>query len=219
MGKKSFIIYQNWARLIQNLDDEKAGILIKAVCAYFNGEDVTIEDDVINAIYTMIVEKIAEDAEKYEKVSKKRREAIEKRWKGTKEYKSIQMNTNVSSSIQKNYDTDTDTDTDTDNNNINNRGINAPPVRKFIPPTIEEVRAYCKERQNKVDPDAFINFYESKGWMIGKNKMKDWKAAVRTWEKNEKIQPITQKKPAAGFHNFEERKIDCNDLMKRFVRN
>lgn len=54
----------------------------------------------------------------------------------------------------------------------------------FNKPTAKEVAAYCIERNNKVDPDTFINFYESKGWMIGKNKMKCWKSAVRTWEKN-----------------------------------
>lgn len=57
---------------------------------------------------------------------------------------------------------------------------------KFIPPTLEEVTEYCSVRNNTVNPQAFIDFYESKGWMIGKNKMKDWKAAVRTWERKEK---------------------------------
>jgi hypothetical protein len=57
------------------------------------------------------------------------------------------------------------------------------PEKKFTPPTLEEVSAYCKERNNKVDAEKFVNFYESKGWMIGKNKMKSWNAAVRTWEK------------------------------------
>lgn len=55
--------------------------------------------------------------------------------------------------------------------------------KRFIPPSLEEVTAYCKERNNSVNPESFIDFYESKGWCIGKNKMKDWKAAVRTWEK------------------------------------
>jgi hypothetical protein len=53
----------------------------------------------------------------------------------------------------------------------------------FKKPTFEEVKAYCEERNNGLDAEGFINFYESKGWMIGKNKMKDWKAAIRTWEK------------------------------------
>ena len=59
---------------------------------------------------------------------------------------------------------------------INNRG--------FVKPTVEDVRAYCTERNNNVDAESFVDFYESKGWMVGKNKMKDWKAAVRTWERS-----------------------------------
>jgi len=55
--------------------------------------------------------------------------------------------------------------------------------KKFIKPTIQEIRSYCQERKNMVDSETFFNFYESKGWLIGKNLMKDWKAAVRTWEK------------------------------------
>lgn len=56
--------------------------------------------------------------------------------------------------------------------------------RNFLPPTLPEVQAYCTERGNKVDARQFIDFYTAKGWMLGKNKMKDWKAAVRTWERN-----------------------------------
>ena len=55
-------------------------------------------------------------------------------------------------------------------------------IRGFTPPSIDEVSAYCAERNNGIDPQHFVDFYEAKGWMVGKNKMKDWKAAVRTWE-------------------------------------
>lgn len=55
--------------------------------------------------------------------------------------------------------------------------------KRFTPPTLDEVRAYCKERKNNVDPDRFFNYYTSNGWKVGKNPMKDWKAAVRTWER------------------------------------
>ena len=55
----------------------------------------------------------------------------------------------------------------------------------FHPPTLSEIQDYCRERNNSVDPERFYNFYQSKGWMVGKNKMKDWKAAVRTWERSE----------------------------------
>ena len=58
-------------------------------------------------------------------------------------------------------------------------------AKRFIPPTVDEVAAYCQERGNGLDPEAFVDFYASKGWMVGKNPMKDWKAAVRTWERSE----------------------------------
>ncbi len=53
--------------------------------------------------------------------------------------------------------------------------------RTFTPPTIKEIQEYCDSTTYKIDPDKFIDFYTSKGWMVGKNKMKDWKAAVRNW--------------------------------------
>lgn len=58
-------------------------------------------------------------------------------------------------------------------------------AKRFIPPTVDEVAAYCQERGNGLDPETFVDFYASKGWMVGKNPMKDWKAAVRTWERSE----------------------------------
>ena len=58
---------------------------------------------------------------------------------------------------------------------------------------MEEVLEYCSERNNNIDAESFINFYESKDWKIGKNKMKDWKAAVRTWEKRKQNKPTMSK--------------------------
>ncbi len=54
----------------------------------------------------------------------------------------------------------------------------------FVKPSIKEVRAYCLDRKNTVDPQRFLDHYESNGWRVGRNAMKSWKAAVRTWEKN-----------------------------------
>lgn len=74
------------------------------------------------------------------------------------------------------------------NTSINNTSTNKKEIYKerFKKPTLEEVNAYCLERQNGIDASSFIDFYESKGWKVGKTPMKDWKAAVRTWERNTK---------------------------------
>lgn len=65
--------------------------------------------------------------------------------------------------------------------------------KRFVPPTYDEVNTYCNERGNDVDAQAFVDFYTSNGWKVGNNPMKDWKAAVRTWEKRDKKKPA---KPA-----------------------
>jgi len=63
--------------------------------------------------------------------------------------------------------------------------------KKFIIPTFNDVLEYCMQNNLDVDGVKFINFYESKGWMVGKNKMKDWKAAIRTWVKPKQIENIS----------------------------
>lgn len=66
------------------------------------------------------------------------------------------------------------------------------PRKRFIPPTVEEVAAYCRERKNGVDPKRFVDFYASKGWKVGNQPMKDWRAAVRTWERTESFNGKTR---------------------------
>jgi len=61
-----------------------------------------------------------------------------------------------------------------------------PKPSRFVPPTVDQVKQYCKERNNSVDAERFVDFYASKGWIVGKTKMKDWQASVRTWEKTGK---------------------------------
>jgi len=59
-------------------------------------------------------------------------------------------------------------------------------------PTLEEVAAYVQTRAIQIDPEAFIDFYQSKGWLVGRTKMVDWQAAVRTWEKRNKPKSSTR---------------------------
>lgn len=81
----------------------------------------------------------------------------------------------------------------------------------FYPPTVEEVRAYCQERGNRVDPEHFVDFYTSKGWKVGNQPMKDWKACVRTWERKDaappgKVRPIRK--------GYEERDYDFDAIER-----
>ena len=84
--------------------------------------------------------------------------------------------------IEKREEIDTDIKKDIENKEV--KTSTKKHSRNFVKPSVEEIMNYCNERGNNIDPQSFYDFYESKGWYVGKNKMKDWKAAVRTWERN-----------------------------------
>lgn len=92
---------------------------------------------------------------------------------------------------------------------INNKKNNKKKSTAFQPPTVDEVRAYCVERNNNIDAEQFVDFYECKGWYVGKNKMKDWKAAVRGWERRDK-QP-------SKARTFDQRTYDYGALEKQLL--
>lgn len=90
-------------------------------------------------------------------------------------------------------DTDSSTVDDTQSNKVNkDKKVKNKESSRFTPPTLDEVSSYCKERNNNIDAEGFIDFYEANGWMVGKNKMKDWKATIRNWERRSKSQSTSR---------------------------
>lgn len=79
----------------------------------------------------------------------------------------------------------------------------APKKKKFIPPGIEEVAAYCSERGNGIDPQAFVDFYAARDWRSGKSKIMDWKACIRTWERNQHKQSSGRAECEFDYSNTE----------------
>lgn len=84
---------------------------------------------------------------------------------------------------------------------------------RFSKPSIEEIEAYCNERGNGIDPEEFWNFYESKGWMVGKNRMKDWHAAIFTWEKKREKEVAPRKREEKRPESVFEHNLRVMDRM------
>ena len=82
------------------------------------------------------------------------------------------------------------------------------PPKRFTAPSLEEVKAYCEERKNNVDPERFINYYTANGWKVGKNPMKDGRAAVRSWERNDFGKPKAAER---------EQSLDLDDFFNSAV--
>ena len=111
-----------------------------------------------------------------------------------------------------------DKDKEKDKDKDQDKGVSA----RFAPPTLEEVTEFCRVRGNKVDPVKFYAFYESKGWMVGKNKMKSWRAAVITWERDDgggaASGPGPRRTVAAQQYNQRDYSGEDEEAMDRMIR-
>ena len=85
---------------------------------------------------------------------------------------------------------------------INNNNKIKTKNKYFKNPKVSEIEDYCKERNNNIDPETFFDYYESKDWFVGKSKMKDWKAALRNWERRDKQKPQTMSKIDSQLNEY-----------------
>ena len=89
---------------------------------------------------------------------------------------------------------------------------------RFLPPTVDDVKAYCQERNSTVDAERFVDFYSSKGWKVGSQPMKDWKAAVRTWEKRDGGKTVSAQAYSQRTYTEDALEAVGDDLMAEIRR-
>lgn len=183
---KSFPVYLDYSKAVNKLSDAEAGQLFKALLEYADsGQDPQLEGS-LYAVFVIMQNQLDRDTEKYVQKCEQLRQNGSKGGRPVrdKEPNGNQEKPNGYSLEPKKPDTDTVTETVKDSN-IGSKADKPPSRHRFTPPTVEEVRAYCTEKGYTVDPQRFVDYYTSVGWRVGKNPMKDWKAAVRTWNGKE----------------------------------
>ena len=173
-----------------DLTDEEFGRLVRYGLHFIKGDaDPSFLTGPERILRGILERGIREDNERYTVRCERQRENIMKRWQ--KQQEQIPKNTTVYDGIP----TDTkDTNTKSKSKSKSKSNLSADAERestqrRFTPPSLSQVSADCSERNNKVDPERFISFYASKGWKVGNQPMKDWKAAVRTWELRDNPKP------------------------------
>lgn len=197
--KKSLLLFEDFFAITENLPIHCLGELWKALHCYIKGEEYNFVDAETKGCWNYIKIKLNENTEKWNETCKKRSEAgkrgMQKRYQtitnDNKTNKSYQMLTN-DNKANKCYQmltnankcqqmlTDYDNDNENENNNIKEKNI-LKKEKKFVKPTIDEVKAYVDEYKYRINVEKFYSHYESNGWKVGRNPMKDWKASVRYW--------------------------------------
>ena len=174
MAGKFWCAYHSWMPAMSALSDAECGRLFRCALKYSaTGEETDLPGNERFA-WSLIKPQIDMDNAKYngkiDNLRKAGRTSADKRQ---------QMSTNVSK-CSKEKEKENEVEKEKENENVSKAK-----ARAFTPPTLDEIRTYCTERGNRVDPERFLDYYTANGWRVGKNPMKDWKAAVRTWERSD----------------------------------
>ena len=213
MAMSGFICHDDYLQKTAKLTDEEVGRLFRALMRY---HATGIADDV-DGLESIAFDFIREDIDRTEAAYKVKCEKNRNNRLSAVVNNRQQSLTVVDDPAQK--EKEKKKEKENDKENIKEKS------GRFTPPTLEQVIEYCKERGNTVNPQKWFDYYSSNGWKVGKNPMKDWKAAVRTWEQNDRQDnrpagKVVQVLPAQNYNqrSYNETK-DVNafyaELMKR----
>lgn len=187
---EGFVFYRSFYDAIigSDMNEKDQLAAFKAICAYALYGEVPELKGLPYGLFTIAKASIDSNTRKREggkKGGRPRKETIGSENGNHRFLKTESTETDTDTETDTETETDTDTETETETG-----GADKPPTppkqTRFTPPTVEEVAAYIAERGSSVDAQRFVDFYASKGWFVGKNRMKDWKAAVRNWEQRDR---------------------------------
>lgn len=205
MASEYVPVFFDWVEVTGELNAQEKGRLIDAIVLYAQGGDW---QEQIKGNERYLFPAFKKQIDRARETSEKRASAgsIGGKQKQTEANvsKCKQTEANVSKSA-KEYNNNNNNDKEYKNEV---KGDEVPPTpqkapRRFTPPSVEEVAAYCRERGNSVSPQRFVDFYAAKGWKVGNAAMKDWRAAVRTWEGRDEHPPDRRK--TVGAQQYAQR--------------
>lgn len=208
--KNSFVMYTDYMEQVSMLSREQRGDLFTAIMAYASNTGLPNMDDVTMMAFCFIRSQMDRDRSKYQETIEKRREAgkqggrpkangSDEKTKKANGFSEKQTEAKKADNVNENDNVDVNVNENVDEDEKEKKkGTNVPKEKsRFVPPSVENVIEYCHENDYRyVDANHFVDFYISKNWYVGKNKMKDWKAAVRNWQRQEaaKHKPYSPKK-------------------------
>lgn len=188
--RNTFIFYRSFAEVLETLPDEEAGRLYKAISKYaLDGVETPLEG-VVSGYFKLIKPQLDANIAKYENGTKGGRPR-----KNQTETKT-EANENQTETKTEPEENQTETKAEANQKAIKNdkyiminkecKNEEGSKKKRFTPPTLEELKEFIKANNLHIDPERFLDYYQSNGWKVGKNPMKDWKATARNWSRKDK---------------------------------
>lgn len=212
MERDSFIFYRSFQDAINEADEKDQLLIYQAIANYALNLDEPKLTGMAKVVWILIKPQLDANWRRYENGCKGS-EFGKKGGAPKGNTNALKQNNPQTTPIQPQDKGNAIEQTTPNVNENNNHNINikdnskdmgqAETAKRFTPPTTDEVQSYISEKGYSVDAEKFVAFYQSKNWMVGKNKMKDWRAAIVTWEKSEK-QTIGKKANSGSTKNINE---------------
>lgn len=184
MDNKAFVMYADILPRIDKLSREQMGDLFRSILTYVDTGEESEMDDITEMAFGFIRDQIDRDQAKYQETCNRRKEAARKRWDANASF-ALQTDANECKAMhpEPEQEPDPEPEPEPDINNKKSRTKRA----AFVPPSIDDIRQYEAEKgYTPSEAETIFNFYNSKGWMVGKNKMTSWRSAVSGWHTRDK---------------------------------
>lgn len=185
--KESFVFYRSFFEALESMSAEQQGKCLMALADYALNGNIPSNEPETMMFFILVKPQIDANNKRFENGCKggrpKNQTTTETKPKNNQKITKEKPNVN-----------------DNVNDNVNvNDNIKEKTIKKESKPTLEEVKQYCEERGNLIDPNEWFDYYSANGWKVGKNTMKDWKACVRYWEQKRKGTKTIQEEPAEDY--------------------
>ena len=215
--RESIVFYRSFYEAIKELSAEEFRNAVMAIMEYGLNDSEIDTSGVAKAILIMAKPQIDKNNKRYENGlrggTKPKQNQNEAKLESNSSQTRTKLEPNSNQSGTKAEPKRTNPEPN-DNDNVNDIKESVEKKPRFYPPTLDELKKYIADNKYNVDPERFIDYYTANGWTVGKNRMKDWKAVVRNWDRSQKSggrmrQELTAK---TKFNNFEQRSYDYATL-------
>ena len=212
--RDSFIFYRSFFSATKHLNQVEKAQLFEAICSYALDGNISLLEGTPQGMFELIKPQLDANRKRFENGCKKKQKISKTEAKPKQKTSKDEANVNVNVNVNHNEECKSGLIND------NSKGVEIDKIKnkKFIKPTIQEIKDYCFERKNNVNAESFSNYYEARGWKLKGIQMKDWKACVRTWEGNDYNKPqISQPKQSFMIKQQIQEQRD-KDIYARLIQ-
>lgn len=192
MARSQFTFYRSYYEALKELSKRDQSAVLMAVIGYaLDGEEPEKLEGIAGAVFGLIKPTLDAANRRSDRMKERRGNSEDKSKTSRSEVEDkSNENDDKKDNLKVELESEVEVELEPEKDSLKKKSVEKKkPASRFTPPSLDDVQAYCRERGNNVNASKFVDFYTMKGWKVGNSPMRDWKAAVRTWEQRDEYGP------------------------------